>query len=118
MVPHYPIRLTQALINLLTNAVEAVGATGTVTLRYIDEPDAAGIAVDDDGPGLGEEALRRASEPFFTSKAEGTGLGLVLVRAIMAEHDGRFELGPGAGGQGASARLLLPRTVEDRPTVP
>jgi two-component system, NtrC family, sensor histidine kinase HydH len=118
VVPHYPIRLTQALINLLTNAVEAVGATGNVTLRYIDEPDAAGIAVDDDGPGLSEEARLRASEPFFTSKAEGTGLGLVLVRAIMGEHEGRFELAPGPAGRGASARLLLPRAIEERPTLP
>ena len=118
VVPHYPIRLTQALINLLTNAVEAVGATGNVTLRYIDEPDAAGIAVDDDGPGLSDEARRRASEPFFTSKAEGTGLGLMLVRAIMGEHEGRFELAPGREGRGASARLLLPREIEERPTLP
>jgi len=118
VVPHYPIRLTQALINLLTNAVEAVGATGTVTLRYLDDADGAGIAVDDDGPGLSEEVRRRASEPFFTSKAEGTGLGLVLVRAIMGEHEGRFELAPGPGDRGASARLLLPRTIEERPTLP
>jgi signal transduction histidine kinase len=135
IVPHYPIRLTQALINLLTNAVEAISGAGhdagdphhdthpprpagDITLRYLDEPDEAGIAVDDTGPGLSEEARRRASEPFFTSKAEGTGIGLSLVRAIMGEHDGRFELTPGPGGRGASARLLLPRAVEERPTVP
>jgi signal transduction histidine kinase len=134
VVPHYPIRLTQALINLLTNAVESIVSTpvqpdpskpasqppraGDITLRYVDEPDAAGIAVDDTGPGLSEEASRRASEPFFTSKAQGTGLGLSLVRAIMGEHDGRFDLAPGPGGRGASARLLLPRTVEERPTTP
>ncbi len=118
VVPHYPIRLTQALINLLTNAVEAISGGGDITLRYIDEPDEAGIAVDDTGPGLSEEVLRRASEPFFTSKAQGTGIGLVLVRAIMSEHDGRFELGPAPGGRGASARLLLPRAVEERPTIP
>jgi C4-dicarboxylate-specific signal transduction histidine kinase len=126
VVPHYPIRLTQALINLLTNAVESItmGTTppssraGDITLRYVDERDEAGIAVDDTGPGLSEEVRRRASEPFFTSKADGTGLGLSLVRAIMGEHDGRFELAPGPGGRGASARLLLPRMVEERPTMP
>lgn len=118
VVPHYPIRLTQALINLLTNAVEAVGDSGEISVRYIDEPDGAGLAVDDTGPGLSEEARLRASEPFFTSKADGTGLGLSLVRAIMGEHDGRFELAPGPGGRGATAVLLLPRAVEDRPTMP
>ena len=128
VVPHYPIRLTQALINLLTNAIESVGASsldggdpmtpGEITLRYIDEPDVAGIAVDDNGPGLSEEARRRAAEPFFTSKAEGTGLGLSLVRSIMGEHDGHFELDTGPGNRGASARLLLPRAVEERPTQP
>lgn len=127
VLPHFPIRLTQALINLLTNAIESVGAAsldggdapaGEITLRYIDEPDAAGIAVDDNGPGLSEEARRRAAEPFFTSKAEGTGLGLSLVRSIMGEHDGHFELDVGPGGRGVSARLLLPRAVEERPTMP
>lgn len=118
VAPHYPIRLTQALINLLTNAIESVGAAGDVTVRYVDEPDTAGIAVDDTGPGLSEEVLRRAAEPFFTSKTEGTGLGLVLVRAIMGEHDGSFELAPGPGGRGATARLLLPRAVEEGATVP
>src|SRR6202012_3403707 len=105
-------------INLLTNAVEAVteererpglAASGEITVRYVDDEDAAGLAGDDDGPGLGEEVLQRASEPFFTSKAEGTGLGLALVRAIMGEHAGHFELEPGPGGRGVTARLLLPR---------
>ena len=118
VVPHYPIRLTQALINLLTNAVESVGHDGEITVRYVDEPDAAGIAVDDNGPGLSEEARRRASEPFFTSKTEGTGLGLSLVRSIMGEHAGHFDLDTGPGGRGASARLLLPRAFEERPTMP
>jgi two-component system C4-dicarboxylate transport sensor histidine kinase DctB len=120
IVPHYPIRLTQALINILTNAVEAIGhgREGRITLRWLDDPDDAGIAVDDDGPGLSDQARSRVFEPFFTSKAEGTGLGLVLVRAIMREHDGSFELRPAPSGQGASARLLLPKAVEDRPTSP
>jgi signal transduction histidine kinase len=122
VVPHYPIRLTQALINLLTNAVEAIilgdGGAGHITLRYVDGPDEAGIAVDDTGPGLSDEVRRRAAEPFFTSKPQGTGLGLVLVRAIMGEHDGRFELGSAPAGRGASARLLLPRSLEERPTSP
>jgi signal transduction histidine kinase len=148
VVPHYPIRLTQALINLLTNAIDSVASAlagdtptarvhdggcagsadsagsapkppaGKITVRYIDEPDEAGLAVDDTGPGLSEEVRRHTAEPFFTSKAEGTGLGLWLVRAIMGEHDGTFEIGPGPGGEGASARLLLPRAVEERPTVP
>jgi C4-dicarboxylate-specific signal transduction histidine kinase len=128
VVPHYPIRLTQALINLLTNAIDSVASVsagdtstapaGDVTIRYIDEPDEAGLAVDDTGPGLSEEVQRHAAEPFFTSKAEGTGLGLWLVRAVMGEHDGTFEIGPGPGGKGASARLLLPRAIEERPTMP
>jgi C4-dicarboxylate-specific signal transduction histidine kinase len=117
-VPHYPIRLTQALLNLLTNAIESVGSSGDIHLRYIDEPDAAGIEVRDDGPGLSDEVRRRVFEPFFTSKADGTGLGLVLVRAIMSEHDGQFELTPGPDGRGASARLLLPRVIDERPSNP
>jgi signal transduction histidine kinase len=117
-VAHYPIRLTQALMNLLANAIDSVGAQGKIRVSYIDEPDAAGLAVEDDGPGMSEEVRRHVFEPFFTSKAEGTGLGLVLVRAIVREHDGRFELLPSPSGHGVLARLLLPRNVEDRPTTP
>jgi signal transduction histidine kinase len=118
VVAHYPIRLTQALLNLLTNAVESIGTSGSVVMRWVHEPDEAGIAVDDDGPGMSEEVRARVFEPFFTSKAEGTGLGLTLVRAIAREHDGRFELLPRAPGPGVTAKLTLPRLVEERPTIP
>lgn len=114
VLPHYPIRLTQALLNLLTNAIEAVDAGGNIVLRYLEEPGAFGVAVDDDGPGISDDLRVRVTEPFFTSKVDGTGLGLLLVRTIMREHEGRFDLLPGPGGRGASARLLLPRTTEDR----
>lgn len=118
VVAHYPIRLTQALLNLLTNAIESIGSEGNIHVRYLDEPEIAGIAVDDDGPGLSDEVRARVFEPFFTSKAEGTGLGLVLVRAIMGEHEGHFDLSPRVPGPGVSARLTLPRLVEDRATMP
>jgi signal transduction histidine kinase len=118
IVAHYPIRLTQALLNLLTNAVESIDREGTIAVRYLDDGDTAGIAVDDDGPGLSDEVRARVFEPFFTSKTEGTGLGLVLVRAIMREHEGRFDLLPRVPGPGVSARLVLPRIVEDRATIP
>src|SRR5262249_8228631 len=85
---------------------------------WLEEEDVAGIAVDDDGPGLSDEERARVFEPFFVGKGEKTGLGLVLVRAILREHDGRFELVPGPSGKGLSARILLPRAVEDRPTSP
>ena len=78
VVPHYPIRLTQALLNLLTNAIEAVNVGGAIGIRYLEDSRGVSIAVDDDGPGLTPEALARVSEPFFTSKPEGTGLGLLL----------------------------------------
>ena len=114
--PHYPIRLTQALLNLLVNAVEAIGEQGHVTVRWLYDRDEVGIAVDDDGPGLSEEVQQGMREPFFTSKAGGTGLGLLIVRAIMEEHGGRFELVAGPG-RGASGRLLLPRAVDEGPSV-
>ena len=113
--PHAPMGLTQALMNVLANAVDAAEPGGAIAIRYVDGPNEVGIAVDDDGPGLGPERQGRALEPPL---ARCAGLGLLVVREVMGEQGGRFELVPrGSGGRGLTALLALPRPrATRRPT--
>ncbi|MBK8690831.1 MAG: PAS domain S-box protein [Deltaproteobacteria bacterium] len=103
--------LRQALINVMVNAMQALPHGGSVTLRARaselghGQP-AVDLEVEDTGAGLGNVDLSRVFEPFFTSKATGTGLGLAVVRRIIEEHGGTVSLRPGAhGGAVFSARL-------------
>lgn len=108
----------QALMNLLTNAVEAVEpGRGVVTVRStFHAPGARGegspatieIAVIDNGPGIPKDRMQRIFEPFHTTKGtRGTGLGLAVTKRIVEEHRGRIRV-ESAEGQGATFRILLP----------
>jgi signal transduction histidine kinase/ActR/RegA family two-component response regulator len=78
--------------NLAANAVEALSPGGTVELRLSGTRDAALLVVEDDGPGMSEEQQRRAFEPYYTTKAAGTGLGLALVKQAVSDVGGSVEL--------------------------
>ncbi len=108
----------QALMNLMTNAVEAVDAgKGVVTVRSTyhspgergeGSPAAVEIAVIDNGPGISKERLSRLFEPFNTTKGtKGTGLGLAVTKRIVEEHRGRIRV-DSVEGQGATFRMILP----------
>jgi two-component system NtrC family sensor kinase len=110
-VPHDPPRLAQAILNVLSNAVDAAAAGGKhVSLRVRVDDEALCIEVDDDGPGLSPELALTAFEPFKTTKpfGQGTGLGLSITRQIALDHGGRVRLEPRAEG-GARVALELPR---------
>jgi len=113
-------KLTQVVLNVLRNAVEAVrdtpGAevvmeTGVASVRLRQKNGRtvplARIAVLDNGSGISESMLPRLFTPFATSKAQGTGLGLAVSRRIVEAHGGRIEVRNRAGG-GAEAALYLP----------
>jgi signal transduction histidine kinase len=104
-----PYQLRQVLLNLVTNAIQAVGKGGRVILRLRPGQGAPELNVEDNGPGIPPENLERIFEPFFTTKAagEGTGLGLSVSRGIMEELGGslRVESTP---GRGATFRVTLP----------
>jgi two-component system nitrogen regulation sensor histidine kinase GlnL len=113
-------KLTQVLLNLVKNAVEAVNGRpgGTVALETSVASQRlrsasgrtrplARIAVQDDGPGIPEPMLARLFTPFATSKPHGTGLGLAISRRIVEAHGGRIEVRNRARG-GAEAAVYLP----------
>jgi two-component system, NtrC family, nitrogen regulation sensor histidine kinase NtrY len=102
-------QLDQLLINLLRNAADAALETGGgVVLGWRLLNGVAEVTVDDDGPGLPDPG--NLFVPFFTTKAAGTGIGLVLSRQIAEAHGGTLVLAPRpAGRRGARACLRLPR---------
>ncbi len=103
--------LRQALVNVMVNAIQAVPHGGVVTLRarasLLGSVPAVDLDVEDSGAGLAGVDTTRVFEPFFTSKATGTGLGLAVVRRIIEEHGGTVALRPGAE-RGAVFTARLP----------
>jgi signal transduction histidine kinase len=108
----------QALMNLITNAIEAVDAVkGTITVRAMYHPSGsrgegspavAEIAVIDNGPGIPKERQAKIFEPFHTTKGtKGTGLGLAVTKRVVEEHRGRIRV-ESTEGQGATFRIFLP----------
>jgi two-component system sensor histidine kinase HydH len=109
-----PDLIAQVLLGLVTNAAEAIAPGGHVELRARVEPAAVVLAVADDGPGVPEADCTRVFEPFYTTKASGTGLGLAMAERIARAHGGELRVIQGAGagpsGRGACFELVLPRT--------
>ena len=102
-------QLRHVLINLLVNAAQAMPAGGAIRVSARGENGAIAIEVADNGPGVPEEARAHLFEPFYTTKARGTGLGLPTARRFVEAHGGTLELVDGADG-GTIARLRLPRS--------
>ena len=103
-------RLQQVVMNLLLNALDAVGEGGEITLRAWEERDGmARLEVRDNGVGIPAEARDKVFDPFFTTKGSGagTGLGLSISYAIVREHAGTLVV-DSEPGRGTAMRMLLP----------
>lgn len=83
-----PGRITQVFVNLINNAIEAAGNNGMIWIEIAQRDDRAVIQIEDSGPGINEEDSSRLFDPFFSTKGEGTGLGLYIVYGIVKEHFG------------------------------
>ena len=105
-----PGQIQRVLVNLIKNALDAMGGRGSITLRVrrgdADDPGLV-LEVADSGPGMDPATLERAGHPGFTTKATGSGLGLTLVQRIVEQHGGRFELDSKLG-EGTRAIVSLP----------
>jgi two-component system nitrogen regulation sensor histidine kinase NtrY len=113
VAPHLPpVRLDRrlverALLNLVENALQAVGERGTITVHVRPGPGRVEMEVEDSGPGLEPEARDRIFEPSFSTKTSGSGLGLALVKKIAEDHGGGVSL-TSAPGTPTRAVLWLP----------
>ncbi|MDD2582554.1 MAG: ATP-binding protein [Desulfuromonadaceae bacterium] len=107
LIPGNRDRLSQALLNIGKNAVQAVSDGGTVRITVETAGRQAIIRVCDDGQGINLEDMSRIFEPFFTTKARGSGLGLALCRKIIEEHGGKIAV-QSVAGEGTSVTIAIP----------
>jgi two-component system, sporulation sensor kinase E len=109
-LPSTPIDATQiqqVLVNLVKNAMQAMTKGGTLTLQTGEGADGVWVSVADTGGGIPQEQINRIFEPFYTTKKQGTGLGLMIVQRIVRAHGGRIEL-ESQVGRGTTFRIWLP----------
>ncbi len=109
-VEHDSDQIHQVLLNLLLNAVQAMEGAGTVRVEIGSRDDCASVMVSDTGRGIPEQQLSHIFRPFFTTRGNGTGLGLSLARRIVEEHHGRIKV-TSVVGKGSNFEVLLPFTA-------
>ncbi|MDX1962543.1 MAG: ATP-binding protein [Pirellulales bacterium] len=102
-----PDLLRRALLNLALNALDVLPRGGEITVTAVSTSRGWELEIADNGPGWTTEQLRRATEPFFTTKAHGTGLGLAIVERIVTAHRGELLLHNCPEG-GAAVTICLP----------
>ena len=108
-----PVQLQQVMLNLIRNGIEGIAAIGKgpKVLRITAESNSRGgvlVAVRDSGVGLDREKLAHIFDPFYTTKADGLGMGLTISRSIIEAHGGRLWATPNDDGPGATFLFTLP----------
>ncbi len=112
-----PNALQQVVMNLLTNAGDALGRGGEISLETCVVPGEKGrvrLTVRDTGPGISPDVLPRIFDPFYTTKPDGTGLGLSISYGIVSEHKGTIDVESAPGG-GTTFILTFPTAREGMP---
>ncbi len=109
-------RLSQAVFNILLNAVDAVADAGllNVTTAFDSANEQVEISITDTGNGIPKDQLENIFNPFFTTRPGGTGLGLAIVQQIIVEHNGAIAV-QSEVGKGTSFTITLPLTQQHRP---
>jgi signal transduction histidine kinase len=106
-VEHDSSQIHQVLLNLLLNAIQAIDQQGRIAVELKPRDQSAAIIVTDNGRGIAPEHLSNIFRPFYTTKGNGTGLGLSLARRIIEQHQGTIEV-TSTAGQGTQFTVLLP----------
>jgi signal transduction histidine kinase len=106
-VEHDSDQIHQVLLNLLLNALQAIDLNGKIAVTVERRGKTAVIEVSDNGRGIAPDHLPNIFRPFFTTKGEGTGLGLSLARRIVEDHQGRIDV-TSTVGKGTTFGVVLP----------
>ena len=106
-IEHDSDQIHQVVLNLLLNAVQAIEGPGMVTVTIGSREDCAVVTVSDTGCGMTEQQQAQIFRPFFTTRSNGTGLGLSLVHRIVEEHGGHIEVTSDLG-EGSTFEVQLP----------
>jgi len=106
-VEHDSNQINQVLLNLLLNSIQSIDHRGKITVTVERHNLLAAISVADTGLGIAAEHLPHIFRPFYTTKGNGTGLGLSLARRIVEEHGGRMEVSSTLG-HGSTFTVFLP----------
>jgi signal transduction histidine kinase len=104
-------QLKQAVLNLVLNALQATPDGGHVLVRTAGDQRHLAVTVSDDGEGMSAETRAKAGTPFFTTREEGTGLGLALVRRIVEQHGGSVDI-ESTVGRGTTVTMVFPAPVD------
>jgi len=112
-----PDLLHRAFQNLVVNALDAMPAGGTLTLRTSEQDGNVRIEVADTGKGLTPEECSRLFTPYYTTKLQGTGLGLAIVQAVVSDHHGTISV-TSDEGRGTAFRIDLPQRQAGRAATP
>lgn len=104
-------QLAEILTNLVVNAYQALPQGGDVQVSVRSDGDGVRLVVEDSGPGVEDSVAARLFEPFFTTRARGTGLGLAVVQRLVTAHDGEVSCDRAPAG-GARFTVVLPRCRE------
>jgi signal transduction histidine kinase len=104
-----PNQMEQVFINFFMNALEAIQGQGRVSIRTYKDEDNQGVVaeIEDTGMGIPQEHLERIFEPFFSTKAKGTGLGLAVNYGIIQKHGGQIRVSS-QPGRGTTMTIRLP----------
>ncbi len=106
-IEHDSDQIHQVLLNLLLNALQAIDANGKIEVTVKQQGMTAVVEIEDNGRGISPSSLPNIFRPFYTTKGDGTGLGLSLARRIVEEHQGRIDV-TSAIGKGSTFSVVLP----------
>lgn len=113
---HDPVQIQQVVLNLLLNGIQAIHDKGQIDVALRQEGDWAVVRIKDSGKGIARDSLAKIFKPFFTTRMEGTGLGLSLAKGIVDSHKGKIEV-TSEPGQGAQFEVWLPMQRHDSKSV-